>query len=285
MTGESQVAVGRRGVAGFILLNRPKALNVLNRELVRAISSALYDFERDERVRRVVVQGSGDRAFCAGGDIRWVTERGRAGDLASALAFFREEYTLNARIHRYSKPYVSLIDGIVMGGGVGLSLHGTHRVASERAVLAMPEVGIGFFPDVGATYALPRVPGQVGVAMAATGLRANGTDMAVVANGLGFLPSGVFVDQHFIQRGRFNRLRNLVLQDRSYIGIGISEKTAAIISENGRLEAIGDSQVVLYFYDLADPAGALKEVWLSRGAHFDLNTRSLIKPSAVKVKR
>ena len=192
MTGESQVAVERRGEAGFILLNRPKALNVLNREMVRAISSALYDFERDERVRRVVVQGSGDRAFCAGGDIRWVTERGRAGDLASALAFFREEYTLNARIHRYSKPYVSLIDGAVMGGGVGLSLHGTHRVASERAVLAMPEVGIGFFPDVGATYALPRVPGQVGVAMAATGLRANGADMAALGLATAYVESARF---------------------------------------------------------------------------------------------
>ena len=180
MTGESQVVVERRGEAGFILLNRPKALNALTLDMVRAVTSALDDFERDDRVARIVLQGAGEKAFCAGGDIRWVTERGRAGDLAAALSFFREEYTLNARIHGFSKPYVSLIDGIVMGGGVGLSLHGTHRVASERAVFAMPEVGIGFFPDVGATYALPRLPRRAGVALAATGLRAHGADMAAL---------------------------------------------------------------------------------------------------------
>ena len=192
MTDESQVAVERRGEAGFIFLNRPRALNALNLEMVRAISAALDAFEKDERVRRVVLQGAGDRAFCAGGDIRWVTERGRAGDLASVLGFFREEYTLNARIHGYSKPYVSLIDGIVMGGGVGISLRGTHRVASERAVFAMPEVGIGFFPDVGATYALPRLPRHAGVALAATGLRANGADMAALGLATAFVECAHF---------------------------------------------------------------------------------------------
>ncbi len=178
MTGESQVAAERRDRCGYILLNRPKALNALTLDMVRAISAALDDFENDDRVERVVVQGAGERAFCAGGDVRWVTERGRAGDLAAGRQFFREEYTLNARIHSYRKPYVSLIDGIVMGGGVGLSLHGTHRVVTERAVFAMPEIGIGFFPDVGATYALPRLPHRFGVALAATGLRANAGDMA-----------------------------------------------------------------------------------------------------------
>lgn len=192
MTGESQVVVERRGEAGFILLNRPRALNALNVEMIWSISAALDDFEKDDRVVRVVLQGAGDRAFCAGGDIRWVTERGRAGDLASALAFFREEYTLNARIYGYSKPYVSLIDGIVMGGGVGLSLHGAHRVASERATFAMPEVGIGFFPDVGATFALPRLPRHAGVALAATGLRANGADMAALGLATAYVESAAF---------------------------------------------------------------------------------------------
>jgi enoyl-CoA hydratase len=192
VTSESQVAVERRGEAGFIILNRPRALNALNLDMVRAITGALDVFERDDRVRRVVLQGAGERAFCAGGDILWVTERGRAGDLPSALGFFREEYTLNARIQGYSKPYVSLIDGIVMGGGVGLSLHGTHRVASERAVFAMPEVGIGFFPDVGATYALPRVRGHAGVALAATGLRANGADMAALGLATAYVESAKF---------------------------------------------------------------------------------------------
>jgi enoyl-CoA hydratase len=178
VTGDAQVAAERRDRSGYILLNRPRALNALTLDMVRAISTALDDFERDARVERVVLQGAGDRAFCAGGDVRWVTERGRAGDLASASAFFREEYTLNARIHGFSKPYVSLIDGLVMGGGVGLSLHGTHRVVTERALFAMPEIGIGFFPDVGATYALPRIPHRFGVALATTGVRAGAADMA-----------------------------------------------------------------------------------------------------------
>ncbi len=171
--------------------------------MVEAISAALDEFETDGRVRRVVLQGAGDRAFCAGGDIRWVTERGKAGDLASALGFFRKEYTLNARIHGYSKPIVSLIDGIVMGGGVGLSLHGAHRVVSERAVFAMPEVGIGFFPDVGATYALPRLPGFAGVALAATGLRINGADMAALGLATAYVESARFsaLAEALTQRG------------------------------------------------------------------------------------
>jgi enoyl-CoA hydratase len=189
VTNESQVVAERRGGAGFILLNRPRALNALNLDMVRAISAALDDFEADECVKRVVLHAAGDRAFCAGGDVRWVAERGRAGDLAGAQAFFRAEYVLNARIHAFPKPYVSLIDGIVMGGGVGLSLHGAHRVVSERAVFAMPEIGIGFFPDVGATYALPRLPHRFGVALAATGLRANAGDMAAFGLATAFVES------------------------------------------------------------------------------------------------
>jgi enoyl-CoA hydratase len=191
---ESQVVAERRGEAGFILLNRPRALNALNLDMVRATLAALDDFVSDERVKRVVLHAAGDRAFCAGGDVRWVAERGRAGDLAGALAFFRAEYNLNARIHGFLKPYVSLIDGIVMGGGVGLSLHGTHRVVSERAVFAMPEIGIGFFPDVGATYALPRIPHRFGAALAATGLRANAGDMAAFGLATAFVESARFPD-------------------------------------------------------------------------------------------
>jgi enoyl-CoA hydratase len=122
-------------------------------------------------VTRVVVRGAGDKAFCAGGDIRRLTELGLAGHAQEALAFWREEYQLNALIKAYSKPYVSLIDGIVMGGGVGISLHGHYRVAGERYLFAMPEVGIGFFPDVGATFALPRLPGRTGLYIALTGER------------------------------------------------------------------------------------------------------------------
>ena len=180
MRGESEVWVERRGCAAFLTLNRPQALNALTLGMVRDIAAALDEFERDAGIERIVVTGAGERAFCAGGDIRWLYERGLAGDHDAQLAFWREEYTLNARIKRYPKPYVALIDGIVMGGGVGLSIHGSHRVVTEKAVFAMPEVGIGFFPDVGATWALRRLPHQIGVAMATTGLRAGGADMAAL---------------------------------------------------------------------------------------------------------
>jgi enoyl-CoA hydratase len=173
---EPDVIVERRGAAGFITLNRPKALNALNLSMVRSIAAALDDFERDDQVERVIAAGVGGRAFCAGGDIRLLYEQGKAGDHASQLAFWREEYVLNRRIKRYPKPYIALIDGVVMGGGVGLSVHGSHVVATERTLFAMPEVGIGFFPDVGATYVLPRLPHRIGRYLALTGERAGAGD-------------------------------------------------------------------------------------------------------------
>ncbi|TGE00116.1 enoyl-CoA hydratase/isomerase family protein [Methylobacterium nonmethylotrophicum] len=181
-TADDAVLCERRGAAGLITLNRPKALNALTLEMVRAIRAALEAWAADPAVTRVVVQGAGERAFCAGGDIRRIHEEGSAGRYAQAQTFFREEYELNALIQRYAKPYVALIDGIVMGGGVGVSLHGSHRVAAERTAFAMPETGIGFFPDVGATYALPRLPGFVGTYLALTGERIGQGD--VLAFGL-----------------------------------------------------------------------------------------------------
>jgi enoyl-CoA hydratase len=148
--------------------------------MVREMRRALDTWEQDPAVTRVVVQGAGEKAFCAGGDIRQLTEDLKAGKREEALAFWREEYQLNIRIKRYPKPYISLIDGIVMGGGVGVSLHGSHRVAGERYLFAMPEVGIGFFPDVGATYALPRLPGQTGMYLALTGERVKRADAVML---------------------------------------------------------------------------------------------------------
>lgn len=170
----------RQGEAGVITLNRPKALNALTLTMVREVRRALEAWAADPAVTRVVVEGAGEKAFCAGGDIRQLTEMGRAGRIEEALAFWREEYQLNAFIKHFPKPYVSLIDGIVMGGGVGVSLHGSHRVAGERYLFAMPEVGIGFFPDVGATYALPRLPGQSGMYLALTGERVKRTDAVML---------------------------------------------------------------------------------------------------------
>ncbi|HEY8382473.1 MAG TPA: enoyl-CoA hydratase/isomerase family protein [Microvirga sp.] len=166
----------RRGSAGLITLNRPQALNALTLAMVRLMREALDAWASDPAVTRVVVTGAGEKAFCAGGDIRRLYELGRAGRQDEALAFWREEYELNCLIKHYPKPYLALIDGIVMGGGVGVSLHGSHRVAGDRYLFAMPEVGIGFFPDVGATYALPRLPDRTGTYIALTGDRIRTAD-------------------------------------------------------------------------------------------------------------
>lgn len=168
---EAEIICEQRGAAGCVLLNRPKALNALTHAMVAELAAALDLWERDASIKRVVVSGAGDRAFCAGGDIRLLHDLGKAGDHSSQLKFWRDEYILNHRIARYPKPYVALIDGFDMGGGVGVSIHGSHRVAGGRLLFAMPEVSIGFFPDVGATYFLPRLPGSAGTWLALTGAR------------------------------------------------------------------------------------------------------------------
>jgi enoyl-CoA hydratase len=171
-----EVLIERRGAAGVITLNRPKALNALTLAMVRATDAALDAWERDPGVTRLVIKGAGGKAFCAGGDIRALHDLGKAGDLEGPRRFWREEYALNHRLKHFRKPIVALVDGIVMGGGVGMSVHGSHRVASEKLMFAMPEVGIGFFPDVGASWFLPRLPGRFGRYLALTGARIGQAD-------------------------------------------------------------------------------------------------------------
>jgi len=166
----------RRGAAGIITLNRPKALNAVTHDMVRALARQLAAWADDAAVTRVVITAAGERAFSAGGDIRALYELGRAGRQTEMLTFWRDEYPLNAAIKRFPKPYIALIDGIVMGGGVGVSVHGSHCVAGDRFSFAMPEVGIGFFPDVGATWFLPRMPGELGTWAGLTGERMKTAD-------------------------------------------------------------------------------------------------------------
>ncbi|MBV9956453.1 MAG: enoyl-CoA hydratase/isomerase family protein [Pseudolabrys sp.] len=166
----------RRGAAGIVTLNRPQALNAVTHGMVRALRAQLNTWAADDAITRVIVTAAGGKAFSAGGDIRALTDLGKAGEHEEAIDFWRDEYPLNAYIKAYRKPYVALIDGIVMGGGVGISVHGSHRVAGDRYSFAMPEVGIGFFPDVGATWFLPRMPGELGSFCALTGERFNAAD-------------------------------------------------------------------------------------------------------------
>ena len=174
------VLIRIEGRAGRITLNRPKALNALTWDMALAIETALETWETDDRVALVLIDAVGEKAFCAGGDIQKLYAEGRAGNFAYGRRFWADEYRLNARIARYPKPYVALMDGIVMGGGVGVSVHGSHRIVTERSTVAMPECSIGLVPDVGASLVLADAPSRLGEYLALTGFRMNATD-AIVA--------------------------------------------------------------------------------------------------------
>jgi enoyl-CoA hydratase len=172
---EGDLIVRREGSAGVIRLNRPKAINAMTLEMSLGIDAALDRFEADPAVALVLLEGAGERGLCAGGDIRGLYESSKAGgDLGKV--FWRQEYIMNARIASFPKPYVAYMDGLVMGGGVGLSGHGRHRIVTEKTRLAMPEVGLGFFPDVGGTWLLSRSPGELGTYFGLTGQTMNGPD-------------------------------------------------------------------------------------------------------------
>ncbi len=174
--GEEPDLIARReGAVGVIRLNRPKTINAVTLEMFRDVDKALDAFEADPAVGLILLEGAGERGLCAGGDIRALYEDSKVrGDLGKIL--WREEYILNARIAKFAKPYVAFMDGIVMGGGVGFAAHGSHRVVTDRTKLAMPEVGLGFFPDVGGTWLLSRSPGEIGTYFGLTGRTMNGPD-------------------------------------------------------------------------------------------------------------
>lgn len=157
---------------GLVTLNRPQALNALTRPMLFALFEQLMAWQVDDNIHAVVIMALDGRAFCAGGDVRFIYQLGRANH-AEQMAFFETEYRLNYLIHTFKKPYIALMNGITMGGGVGISLHGTYPVASEHFSFAMPETGIGFYPDIGSSYWLTRCPGHLGVYLGLTGARLN----------------------------------------------------------------------------------------------------------------
>ncbi|CAH2604251.1 Enoyl-CoA hydratase/isomerase family protein [Rhodovastum atsumiense] len=199
---DASVIVNRDGRIGHILLNRPKALNALDLPMLRAMQAALDEWRDDPAVHAVVIEGAGGRAFCAGGDIRAVRSLMAEGRTDEVEAFFREEYALNATIDEYPKPYVALIDGICMGGGIGVSVHGQMRVTTEAGLFAMPETAIAMFPDVGATFMLPRLPGELGTYLGLTGARMTGAE-AVHAG----------IATHFVPRAALPALRTELARD------------------------------------------------------------------------
>ncbi|XP_037344368.2 3-hydroxyisobutyryl-CoA hydrolase, mitochondrial [Pungitius pungitius] len=197
------VLLEKVGNAGVITINRPKVLNALNLSMIRQIAPQLQKWENDSETDIVIIRGAGGKAFCAGGDIRAVTEAGKAGGRL-AEDFFREEYILNNAIGTCKKPYIALIDGITMGGGVGLSVHGRFRVATEKTLFAMPETAIGLFPDVGGGHFLPRLRGKLGLFLALTGFRLKGRDVQRAG-----------VATHFVESQRIPQLEKELVGLRS----------------------------------------------------------------------
>lgn len=198
----STILARRQGRIGRLTVNRPDALNALDHPMVRMLREALDSWRDDPAIEFVVVEGAGNRAFCAGGDIRRVRDLALAEQYADIEAFFADEYALNAAIAFYPKPYIALIDGVCMGGGMGLSIHGSLRVVTDATVMAMPETGIGFFPDVGASFFLPRLQAGYGMFLALTGTRVRGAE--TVSAGLA---------THYVARERMATLADEIALD------------------------------------------------------------------------
>ena len=234
--GGDEIRFERVGRAGVVTLTRPQALNAVTHTMVKALARALDAWEHDPEVACVLIRGEG-RAFSAGGDILHIYEAGRAGH--PPVDFFADEYRLNARISRLGKPYVALIDGIVMGGGVGVSFHGSHRVLTENAQFAMPEVGIGFFPDVGASHLLPALSGGFGMYLALTGSRIGQGDAVTCGLGTHAIKAADqnrFVETVCASGDPQDALRNLVTSAPRETG---PAKLAAI-SSHFSLPSLGD---------------------------------------------
>lgn len=201
MTDESDIASRVDGGVGFVTLNRPKAINSLNQSMIDGLRAVLTAWEQDDAINAVVLSGAGERGLCAGGDVVAIYHSARA-DGAEARRFWHDEYLMNGQIGRFPKKYVALMDGIVMGGGVGVGAHANTRVVTETSKMAMPEVGIGFIPDVGGAYLLSRAPGSLGLHAALTGAPFSGAD----AIALGFA-------DHYVPHDKLDALRQAIAAD------------------------------------------------------------------------
>lgn len=251
MDDDIQFAV--QGQLGVITLARPKALNALTEDMVLALSQQLAKWRNDPAIGAVVIKAVPGRAFCAGGDIRHVADAVQSGHVELITPFFAAEYRLNWRIKHYPKPYIALIDGIVMGGGVGVSVHGRSRVVTENAVFAMPETGIGMFPDVGGTYFLPRLPAHLGYYLGLTGQRLKGTDCVTAG-----------VATTFVSAGRLDTLFDalVAVTDGNYAAVidefgAPPEHDGGLASRAERLFGDGDASAIVARLQRDDPELAI----------------------------
>ncbi len=256
---EAEVIVETKGAAGIISLDRPKAINSLTLPMVRALFLALQRFEDDPAISCVVLRGEGERGLCAGGDVRIIHDLGKAGD-PQVLDFWREEFPLNYRIAHFGKPYVALMDGIVMGGGVGISAHGSHRIVTERTRLAMPETGIGYFPDVGGSWLLPRAPGECGTWLGLTGNAVTAAD-AIYAG---------FAD-YCVPSGRLDALVQALSNATNIEGVDATIASYATDEGKGQLAANRD------IIDATFRFGTVEEIFAALSARDDAFSRETLE--------
>ena len=264
MNVEPTVVARRHGRIGRLLLNRPGALNALDPEMIATLRDALRAWQDSPDVHAVVIEGAGGRSFCAGGDVRALRAAVLAGDHATVESFFAAEYALNQAIADFTKPYVAIIDGLCLGGGMGLSIHGPVRVATQAAQFAMPETAIALFPDVGATYFLPRLRGQSGMYLALTGTRLQAADAAYVG-----------LATHVTDRETAATLADAMAQDGPAILASIAQPfTAPIASQMAAIDhCFGASDVA----GILDRLTALDDDW----SRTTLHTLRTMAPAAV----
>lgn len=242
----SAVLFERRGRLAIVTLNRPEAINALNHEMVIALQHQLDDWRDNEAVRAVVLMGAGDRGLCAGGDIVSIYNDAKGGGEAS-VDFWRDEYVLDATIARYPKPFVAIMDGIVLGGGIGLAAHARHRIVTETSSVGMPETTIGFVPDVGGTFLLARAPGELGTHLALTAGSVSGTD----AIAIGFADS-------FVPRDRLPALLNALETDppaEAIASLAVAPPASELLAERAWVDAAYSSDDVATILERLDAAG------------------------------
>lgn len=258
---------------GIITLNRPKALNALNTSMVTKINPKLKEYE--SKVRMVIVQGAGGKAFCAGGDVKSITENGPcAKSIEIGTTFFKYEYTMNSIIGNYKIPYVSLIDGITMGGGVGISVHGKYRVATEKTLFAMPETAIGLFCDVGGSYILSRMENNLGVLLGLTGNRLKGSDVAKAG-----------IATHYIESSKIDSLKAKLIEDSRDPEIILKENTENLDNIKFTMEPLTEKINSIFSHENVEAiVDALKRD-NSEWAQNILKTLKEVSPTGLKLTR
>jgi enoyl-CoA hydratase len=266
---ESEVLTRVDSGVGRITLNRPKALHALNRAMCETMTEALLAWRADDGVQSVLIDHAGERGFCAGGDIRMIAESG-AGDASEARAFFMVEYRLNHLMFVYPKPITAVVDGIVMGGGVGISEPATVRIATERTTYAMPETGIGLFPDVGGGWFLPRLPGQTGVWLALTGARLKAADTVALG-----------IHSHFVPAERIEPLKAALLVHPD----NPQAVAATFAADSGPVPTAAHREAIdrLFAFDTVEEIFAALEAEKSEWALAQLVTLRAKSPQSLKV--